>query len=162
MELKKFVNNLKNYYKHFLFYSTKGCNSVTTAIAYRANVQDSETGRLKKWGELMKKYLFISILVLLIVIGLIFIFVELNKDETFTIVQKEAKIGVLIQSNKLLNPSYKRATLGLKDVHIVNASGNEIDFSKLEVGDEIKAEFRVIAGLSDPPVLSARKVILLD
>lgn len=110
----------------------------------------------------MKKYLFISILVLLIVITLIFIFIELNKDETFTIVQKEAEIGVLIESNKLLNPSYKRATIDLKDVHIVNASGNEIDFSKLEVGNEIKAEFKAIEGLSDPPVLSAWKVVLLD
>jgi|SRR5690625_3482044 len=110
----------------------------------------------------MKKYLFNSILVLLIVIALIFIFIELNKDETFTIVQKEAEIGVLIESNKLLNPSYKRATIGLKDVHIVNASGNEIDSSKLKVGNEIKAEFKAIEGLSDPPVLSARKVVLLD
>ncbi|MDE5414278.1 hypothetical protein [Alkalihalobacterium chitinilyticum] len=110
----------------------------------------------------MKKYSFISILVLLMVIGLILIFIELNKDETFTVVQKEAEIGVLIESNKLLNPSYKRATLGLKDVLIVNASGNEIDISKLEVGDEIKAEFRAIAGLSDPPVLSATRVVLLD
>ncbi|WP_078430502.1 hypothetical protein [Alkalihalobacterium alkalinitrilicum] len=90
----------------------------------------------------MKKYLFRSILVLLIVIGLLFIFIELNKDETFTIVQKEAEIGVLIESNKLLNPSYKRAILGLKNVQIVKATGDEIDFSELEIGDNIKVDWR--------------------
>ena len=110
----------------------------------------------------MKKYLFHSILALLIVIGLIFIFVELNKEETFTIVGKEVETSVWIESNKLLNPSYKRATLGLKNVQIVNASGDEIDFSELEIGDKIKADFRPLALLSDPPVLSAWKVTLLD
>lgn len=115
---------------------------------------------MKKY--LSKRYLFISILVLVIAMALIFIFIELNKDETFTIVQKETEIGVLIESNKILNPSYKRATIGLKDVHIVNESGNEIDFNKLKVGNEIKAEFKAIEGLSDPPVLSAQKVVLLD
>jgi hypothetical protein len=110
----------------------------------------------------MKKNLFISVLVLLIVIALIFIFIELNKDEIFTIVQKEAEIGALIESNKLLNPSYKRATIGLKDVHIVSESGNEIDVSKLEIGNEIKADFKAIEGLSDPPTLSAQKITLLD
>ena len=126
---------------------------------------------MKKY--LSKRYLFISILVLVIAMALIFIFIELNKDETFTIVQKETEIGVLSESNKILNPSYKRATIGLKDVHIVNESGNEIDFNKLKVGNEIdfnklkvgneiKAEFKAIEGLSDPPVLRAQKVVLLD
>jgi len=110
----------------------------------------------------MKKYLIISILALLIVIALIFIFFELNKDETFTIIQKESEIAILIESNKLLNPSYKRATLGIKDVRIVNESDNEINFNELEAGNKIKAEFKVIEGLSDPPVLSARKIVLLD
>src|SRR5690625_1728700 len=110
----------------------------------------------------MKKYLFISILVLLVAIALIFTFIELDKDEIFTIIQKESEIGALIESNKLLNPSYKRATIGLKDVHIENTSGNEIDFRKLEVGNVIKAEFKAIKGLSDPPVLSAQKIVLLD
>ncbi|WP_078554400.1 hypothetical protein [Bacillus alkalicellulosilyticus] len=110
----------------------------------------------------MKNYFFRYILTILIVIGLIFIFVELNKGETFTIVGKEVETSVWIESNKLLNPSYKRATLDLKNVHIVNTSGNEIDSSELVIGDKIKVDFEPIALLSDPPVLSTGKVILLD
>ncbi|WP_227940457.1 hypothetical protein [Alkalihalobacillus deserti] len=110
----------------------------------------------------MKTYLFRSILALLIVIGLLFIFVELNKEEIFTIVGNEIETSVWIESNKLLNPSYKRATLSLMYVQIVNTSGDEIDFSELEIGDKIKADFKPLAFLSDPPGLSAWKVTLLD
>lgn len=110
----------------------------------------------------MKKYLFRFILILLVVIAILLIFVELNKEETFTIVEIEAETSVFIKSNKLLNPSYKRATIDLQEVQIVNESGDEITIAELKIGDKINADFKPLALLSDPPSLGVRKVTLLD
>ncbi|MCT8140295.1 hypothetical protein H1D32_22905 [Anaerobacillus sp. CMMVII] len=109
----------------------------------------------------MKKYLFRSIFVLLIVLGIFFLFIELTKEEIFTIVRKESETSVWIESNKLINPSYKRATLGLKYVDIVNEFGEVIDYRELGIGDKIKADLKPLAFLSDPPGLSAWKITLL-
>ncbi|MFN7253498.1 MAG: hypothetical protein ACK4M9_22395 [Anaerobacillus sp.] len=110
----------------------------------------------------MKKFVLRSIFTLLIVIGFLFIFVELTKEEIFTIVAKEVETSVWIESNKLINPSYKRATLGLIDVDIVSVYGEELDFSELKIGDKIKADLKPLAFLSDPPGLSAWKITLLN
>lgn len=110
----------------------------------------------------MKSFVFRSIFILLIGLGITFIFFELTKEETFTIVAKEVETSVWIESNKLINPSYKRATLGLQYVDIVNVSGEELHFSELAIGDKIKADLKPLAFLSDPPGLSAWKITLLN
>lgn len=106
----------------------------------------------------MKKYLFLGSL---IVLAFIFIFIELQKDETFRIVENDKDTFILIESHKRLNPSYKRALLNIEDIQIVNASGDDIDIGELKIGATIKAEFDSLALFSDPPVLSASKVVLL-
>ncbi len=103
-----------------------------------------------------------KIVTLLLILVSIFIVYEVTKEETFTIVGKEVETSVRIESNKLLNPTYKRATLGLMYVDIVNVDGENIDASEIKVGAKIKAELKPLALLSNPPGLSAWKITLLD
>ncbi len=101
-------------------------------------------------------------LVIILVTGILFVFVDLLKEETFTIIEKDTDTFVWIESNKLLNPTYKRASLGLENARIINSNGEEIDYRELVIGDKIKADFKPMVALSDPPGLGAWEVKLLN
>ncbi|MHA6250464.1 hypothetical protein [Oceanobacillus sp. CAU 1775] len=100
-------------------------------------------------------------LIIILSAGVLFILVELLKEETFTITEKDTDTFIWIESNKLLNSTYKRASLNLEDAVITNADGEEIDYRELVIGSEITAVFKPIILFTDPPGLSAREVKLL-
>lgn len=101
-------------------------------------------------------------LVIILVSGILFVFVDLLKEETFTIIEKDIDTFIWIESNKLLNPTYKRASLSLENARITNADGEEIDYRELVTGNKIKADFKPIVLFRDPPGLAAREVKLLN
>lgn len=101
-------------------------------------------------------------LAVILVSGILFVFVDLLKEETFTIIEKDTDTFIWIESNKLLNPTYKRASLGLENARIINANGEEIDYRELVIGDKIKADFKPIVALRDPPGLGTWEVKLLN
>lgn len=105
----------------------------------------------------MKKRLFKIVLMSLIVICFIFILFDLNKEEKYKISYKFSD-DVLIESNKIIKPTFKRANLGLNQATIINNLGDEIKFIDLEVGDKLRVDFRPGVLLSDPPGVSAYKV----
>lgn len=110
----------------------------------------------------MKKKFTKPLLAIILVSGILFVFVDLLKEETFTIIEKDTDTLIWIKSNKLFNPTYKRASLGLENARIINANGEEIDYRELVIGKKIKAEFKSIVALRDPPSLGAWEVILLN
>ncbi|UTR08985.1 hypothetical protein MM300_13705 [Evansella sp. LMS18] len=109
----------------------------------------------------MRKRLWSAALVFLI-IGFVFLFIDLNKEESFTIIEKEANTLLSIESNKWLFPSYKRANLNIGGAIIVSKTGGEISYHELETGDRIMVDFRPVVLFSDPPVTGAWKITLLD
>jgi len=110
----------------------------------------------------MNKKLTRRLLAIILVTGILFVFVDLLKEVSFTITEKDTDTFVWIESNKLLNPTYKRASLSLENVRIINANGDEIDYRELVIGDKIKADFRPIVALRYPLGLGAWEVKLLN
>jgi len=110
----------------------------------------------------MKKKLVKPLLAIILITGILFVFVDLLKEETFKIIEKDTDTYVWIESNKLLNPTYKRATLSLENAKILNVNGDEIDFRELVIGDKVKADFRPIVAHRNPPGLGAWEVKLLN
>ncbi|WP_251515267.1 hypothetical protein [Oceanobacillus luteolus] len=110
----------------------------------------------------MKKLLVKVLFAIILCSGILFIFADLLKEETFTIIEKDTDTFIWIESNKVFNPSYKRALLDIENARIINANGEEIDYRELLIGERIKAEFQPIAALRDPPGLVAREVKLLN
>lgn len=108
--------------------------------------------------KLIMKVLFATILFS----GILFIFVDLLKEETFTIIEKGTDTFIWIESNKVFNPTYKRASLDLEDARIINADGEEIDYRELVIGGKIKAAFQPVVARRDPPGLEAMEVKLMD
>lgn len=109
----------------------------------------------------MKKKFTKPLLAIILVSGILFVFVDLLKEETFTIIEKDTDTLIWIKSNKLFNPTYKRASLGLENARIINTNDEEIDYRELVIGNKIKADFNSTVLLSDPPVLTASKILLL-
>lgn len=109
----------------------------------------------------MRKRIWSFALVFLI-IGIVFLFIDLNREEWYTIIEKETDTFILIESNKWLNPSYKRANLNIEGAVIVSKSSGELSYYKLETGDKIMVDFSPVVLFSDPPVTGAWKVTLLD
>jgi hypothetical protein len=109
----------------------------------------------------VKKFL-IPLLATLIVLGILVIVVGIVTEETFTITEKDTDTFIWIESNKRLNPTYKRASLNIKNTRIMNANGEEIDYQALAVGDKIKVDFKPITLFSDPPIVGAWEVTRLN
>lgn len=110
----------------------------------------------------MKKKVMKHLLAIILVLGILFVFVDLIKEETFTIIEKDTDTFIWIESNKLLNPTYKRASLELENARIINANGEQIDYRDLVLGNKIKAEFKSTLLHRDPPGLEAWEVKLLN
>lgn len=110
----------------------------------------------------MKKRLMKLLVGMLSAAGILLIIADLMKEETFTIVEKDTDTFVWIESNKLLRPTYKRASLSLEKTRILNASGKEIDSSQLVTGDKITADFKPTVTFSNPPGLGAWEVRLVN
>lgn len=110
----------------------------------------------------MKKKVTKHLLAIILVLGILFVFVDLIKEETFTIIEKDTDTFIWIESNKLLNPTYKRASLDLENARIINANGVQIDYRDLVLGNKIKADFKSTVLYRDPPGLEAWEVKLLN
>lgn len=91
-----------------------------------------------------------------------FVLIDIFKEETFTIVEKDTDSFISIESNKILNPSFKRAFLNLKNAIILNKDGEVIDDRQLVIGNKFKAVFKPTVLFSDPPILEAREVELVN
>lgn len=103
------------------------------------------------------------VLITSLLIGSIFLIYDWFKPELYTIQEMtlfEDEYMLDVKSNKIINPSFRDATVNVTRAVLENENGEVLNLNDLEKGQALKIEFRSSVLLSDPPLVSALRIVL--